>query len=242
MQPQQPFTPQYQMPPQQGMPVAASQMKKHHTSLWLGIALGVVSIALIGVLVFALSASSERDEYKNDAQKKINAAVGVAIKAEAEKKDKQFAETEKNPLKKYTGPSAFGSLDISYPKTWSAFVTQEDRGSTPIEAYFHPDFVPGLQSGTAFALRVRLTSQAYAQELKQFDGKARSGKVKISAYVPKNVSGVSGSRIEGEINTGQKSYMIMLPLRDKTLKIWTESPSFLNDFDSIILENLKFSP
>jgi len=36
--------------------------------------------------------------------------------------------------------------------------------------------------------------------------------------------------------------MILLPLRDKTLKISTESQQFVGDFDNIILANLKFVP
>ncbi len=223
--------------------MSGSQMQKnHHTSLWLGIGLALFILLFLGAAGFGFWAFGERNDYKDNTAKKVAVANAEASKTISAKKDAELAEKEKNPLKKYAGPATFGSLDVNYPKTWSAFVTDDDKASFPIDGYFHPNFVPGLQSGIAYALRVRVTSQSYAQELKQFDGKAKTGKVKISSYAPKNVSGVNGSRIEGEINNGQKDYMIMVPLRDKTLKIWTESPSFLNDFDKIILENLKFVP
>jgi hypothetical protein len=53
---------------------------------------------------------------------------------------------------------------------------------------------------------------------------------------------VVGSRIDGEINLGQKDSMILLPVRDKTIKISTESQEFMGDFNDIVLANLKFVP
>lgn len=244
MPPQQPYgpPPQFQLPTQPTAPISGSEMNKHHNSPLLLIGMIVAVVLFLAAAGFGFWAFGERNDFKNNVDKKANVIANEAVKVSNAKKDAELVEKEKNPLKKYQGPPAFGSLDISYPKTWSAYVIQDDKSSVPVDGYLHPDYVPGVLSGTAYALRFRVTSQAYAQELKQFDGKSKSGKVKITAYVPKNVAGVNGSRIEGEINTGQKDYMIMVPLRDKTLKIWTETPSFLNDFDKIILENLKFVP
>lgn len=227
------------MPPSQPMP---SNNTKRPRSLGMIIALAVVTLLFFGALGFGIWAYMSRADYKNNSDKKAAAAAEIAVQKESSRKDAEFVEKEKNPLQIYAGPAAFGTLDISYPKTWSAFVTESDKANIPIDGYFHPNFVPGVNSGTAFALRLQVTSQPYDQEMKQFDGKVKAGKVKISAFSAKNVAGVTGSRVEGEINTGQQGVMILLPLRDRTIKLSTESQQFVGDFNSIILENLKFVP
>lgn len=182
-------------------------------------------------------------DYKTNIQPKIDKAVAIAEENTKTAKDKEFVEKEKNPLKEYKGPAAYGTVSIHYPKTWSAFVTETNSGSTPVDGYFHPGFVPGIQSETDFALRVKVVSQQYADVMKQFESKAKAGKVKVSPYTaPKLGSAVVGSRVDGEINTGQQDSMVLFPLRDKTIEISTESNQFLGDFNSIILANLTFVP
>ena len=132
-----------------------------------------------------------------------------------------------------------------YPKTWSAFITEANNTTgttTPIDGYMHPSFVPGLQSGTNYALRIRIVAKAYADDLKQFDSLVKKGTVKVSAYQLPKVPSVTGSRVDGEIVKGQKASMVLLPLRDKTIEISTQTSEFLNDFDTIILPNFTFAP
>ncbi len=78
--------------------------------------------------------------------------------------------------------------------------------------------------------------------MKQFEANVKTGKVKVSPYVPKNVSGVSGSRVTGEIYTGQSGTMVLIPLRDKTIKISAGAEQFISDFDKVVLENFSFIP
>lgn len=238
MQPNDMFKTPYNVPPQQ--PMAASQLKHH--SWGLIVALVFFILLFFGASGVAVWAYLGRQDYKDNSDQKSKQAVEAAIKLEDTKKDAEFTQKEKSPYKEYKAPSNFASVDITYPKTWAAFVTESDKASIPVDGYFHPSFVPGIQSGTDFALRVQVTNQSYDQELKQFDGKVKSGKVKVSPYKAPKVPGVLGTRVEGEINTGQKDVMILLPVRDKTLKISTESPQFLGDLDNIILANLNFSP
>lgn len=234
---------QYSQPPgaPPTNPMPAYSAKPHRP--W-----GLIGTLVIFVLLFLGAAGAgfwaynERQQYKNESDKITAKAVAAAKQQEATKKDNEFTEKEKFPLKTFEGPDTYGGLDIVYPKTWSAYVVQADQTSAPVDGYFHPGHVPGVKSGTAFALRVQVINQTYDQEMKQFEGKVKSGKVKVIAYTPKNVAGVVGSRVDGEINNGQKNTMILLPVRDKTIKLSTEAPQFLGDFEKIILENLKFTP
>jgi hypothetical protein len=197
---------------------------------------------LLAALIFAIWAFSERQDYKNNVDQKIETAVTIATERESTRKDNEFLEREKSPYKIFTGPETYGSLSFKYPKTWSGYVIETGRSTTPLDGYFHPKIVPDVDGDTAFALRIQIVNRPYDQVLSQFESKVGSGKVTVIAYSPKKVSGVSGSRINGEIYTGQQDTMILLPIRDKTLQIWTESQEFVKDFDSIILANLKFVP
>jgi hypothetical protein len=242
-----PYAPKYGVTPGQvpqqpmqygGMPV---QLPKNGMNKLL-IPFILIMVLFIGAVGFGLWAFTGMQDYKNNSDKKAATAVQIAQQETSTAKDKEFLEKEKNPLKLYKGPAAFGTVNIQYPKTWSAFITESDKNDTAIDGYLHPNFVPGVQSGTDFALRVKVLSRQYADVLKQYESKVKSGKVKISPYNAPKVSGVLGSRIEGEINTGQQDSMVLFPLRDKTLEISTESSQFKGDFDTIILANLTFVP
>jgi hypothetical protein len=201
----------------------------------------MVTLILLGVGSFGIWAFMSRQDYKANSDEKVSAAVAVAQKQTASQKDNEFVEKEKLPLKEYDGPAAYGSVVVKYPKTWSAYVI-EQSGNTPIDGYFNPVFVPSTVGGSSFALRVQVTGTNYAQELKKYDSYVKNGTVKAAAYVPAKVPGVTGVRLTGEIVPRKNGVMIMVPMRDKTLKIWTESTEFVNDFDNNILPNYTFEP
>ena len=242
---QQQISGQYGLPPQQVPPtyggMQMAQPKKSLNGLLIPFILSV--LFLLGAIGFGAWAYMGKMDYKNNVDPKIAAAVTIAQQETSTSKDKEFVEKEKNPFKEYKAAQIAGSLSLQYPKTWSAFVTEDLNGSTLVDGYFHPNFVPGFQSGTDFALRVKVVSRDYASELKQYEGKAKSGKVTISPYkAPKLDASTVGARITGEINTGQQDTMVLFPLRDKTIVISTESAQFVGDFDNIILANLTFTP
>jgi hypothetical protein len=222
-----------------GMPVG--QPKKRLNILLIPLILAV--LFLLGAIGFGIWAFMGMQDYKLNVQPKIDKAVAIAEEKTKTEKDKEFVEKEKSPVRTYKAPQTAGSLLITYPKTWSAFVEESDKNNELVNGYFHPSYVPAAESGTDFALRVEVVSQSYDQVLKQFEGKAKNGKVRISAYkAPKMASGLVGARVDGEINTGQQDSMVLFALRDKTIKVSTESAQFLSDFNNIVLANLTFEP
>lgn len=204
----------------------------------------VLSVLLIAVSGFGFWAFTEMTDYKNNSDKKVADAVEVAKQTTSTQKDKEFVEKEKNPYRQYQGPATFGSVEFDYPKTWSAFITESNDGSsgTALNGYLHPNFVPGLQSGTDFGLRFQVVGRPYSEVLQQYEGKIKQGKLKISPYKSPKVAGTLGVRVDGEINNDQQDSMIVMPLRDKTLLVWTESAQYLNDFNTIVLPSLVFVP
>lgn len=202
----------------------------------------LVSLLFVAVAGFAGWSYMSRQDYKNNSDKKSAAAVAVAVEKAKTDKDNEFIQKEKEPFRQYNGPEPYGSLEINYPKTWSVYVSEKSSGSSnPVDAYFMPKFVPSTDGKASYALRVQVANTSYDQAVQQFDSLVKQGKVKATAYIPAKVQNVTGVRLDGEVVFGKQGAMVIVPLRDKTLKIWTESKDFLDDFNNRILPNYSYA-
>ena len=201
-------------------------------------------VLLLGAIGFGAWAFAGRQDYKTNTDQKVAAAVVVAKQQESSAKDKAFAEAEKNPLKTYNGPEAYGSIQLSYPKTWSGYVDDDGSGGELVNGYFYPGVVPSVSGDkNLFALRVKVINQSYSEVLNAFSSQQQNGKLTVSAYalpkVPKTVGVLLNGSLDGDNRTGT---MVVLPMRDKTLEISTDGAQFVSDFNNIILPNFSFSP
>jgi hypothetical protein len=202
-----------------------------------------LTLLLIGAGVFGVWAWNGRQDYKNNVDQKIGVAVDSAKQQVQSSDAKQFAEAAKQPLKTYVGPEPYGSVHISYPKTWSAYVNASGNSSIPLDGFLYPDVVPSVTDvASAFALRVQVVQQAYSQVVSQFNSAVQQKKATVTPYKLPKVASVVGVRVDGQIAQNKQGSMVILPLRDKTLKIWTEADSFIADFNNNILPNVTFSP
>ena len=203
------------------------------------IPLVIVLVLLLGSIGFGAWAFMGRQDYKNNVDAKIDEAVVAAEEKLSAEKEAEFAEQEKSPYETYQGPSAFGTLNFSYPKSWSAYI--DETNNREITGYFHPRIVPSTNSETSFALRFEVVSQTYDKSMQSYESDVRSGRAKVTAYRAPKVSSELGSRVEGEIDTKKQGVMVLLPVRDKTIKIWTEGDGYRGDFTKV-LESLTFEP
>ena len=207
------------------------------SALTVGFAVLFVASTAFGVWAFM-----GRADYKNNSDKKSATAVATAKEEQKATDEADFLEREKQPYETFDGPSEFGSIKIVYPKTWELYVDVKTTGSgTSVDGYAHPIYVPGVQSDTAFALRFQVIGDDYTSLLKQYESSTKNGSVTVAPFRAVLVDSVLGARIDGEITTKRTGSVVLLPLRDKTLKIWTESNAYTADFDEI-LANLSFSP
>jgi len=206
--------------------------------------LALSSLLLIAAVVFGVWAFANMLDYKNNSDKKVAAAVLVANKQEDAVKDAAFAEQIKLPLTTYTGPASYGSVTIKYPKTWSGYVIDTRSGSPFVDGYFYPGTVPDTQSSSSvFALRVQVVQSAYSVELGRVTAYVKQGLTTVAPYAAPKVPSVVGSRIDGKLPGNNKNgSMVLLPLRNMALEIWTEAPQFQNDFNNNILPNFTFAP
>jgi hypothetical protein len=210
---------------------------------------GVLSTALLAVmliisLVFGIWAFGSRQSYKNNVDQKIAVAVGVAQKQTQQTDAQKAAQQDALPLKDFIGPATYGSLHIKYPKTWSAYVSlNNDNNGNPINGYFQPNYVPDVSDTTnVFALRIQISGNPYSQEAAQFTTSSGDGTSTVSAFSLANVPNVVGIKVVGQIAGSKQGTMVLLPLRDKTIEIWTETDQYLSDFNNNILPNVTFNP
>lgn len=199
-------------------------------------------VLLLASIGFGFWAFASRSDYKDNVDAKVATAVEVAKQQTATEKDNEFIEREKQPLKEYAGPSSFGSVKIKYPKTWSAYVDETGSGAAAVDGYFHPNFVPGLRSDASYALRLQVLNRTFDEEARSFDSDVKQGKTQAKPYVPKNVDGTVGLQLSGEISNRKQGTLVLIKMRDKTLKIWTEADQFEKDLFNNVLANLTFSP
>lgn len=228
--------------PGSSFPVSGSQLKPKGR-LVLVISLVVFVLLFFGAAGFGFWAFGERNDYKNNVDKKITEATNKAVDASKAVQEKEFAEREKSPFKKYEGPEKYGSVIIKYPKTWSVYVDESGDANAPLSGYFNPGYVPGIQAETStFALRLEVTDEQYDEILKQYDDATQSGDVKVTPIKAVNVKNVTGVRVDGQLEENKRGSIVIFPLRDKTLKLTVESEKYVNDFNEIILKNMSFSP
>lgn len=215
-------------------------MQKENGSISVILAV-VFGLFFVFALIFGGWAFSSRQDYKSNVDKKISDANVVAVQEAETAKDAEFLEKEKSPVRIYTGPVTYGAVSFEYPKTWSLYEVKAASG-TVLDLFAFPLVVPGVTNDQTYALRTEIVSQTYNTVVKQYDKDVKSGAVTSTAYRPAKVPGVLGVRIDGTIDRDVQGSMVILPLRDRTIKIYTEIPQFVGDFNNIVLPSLTFVP
>ncbi len=173
-------------------------------------------------------------EQKDNNQPLIEAAVTKAEEAQKLQLEAEFVEREKQPYDTYTGPAELGTLKLTYPKTWSAYV---DTTKGALDFFAHPFVVPS--EGVKYALRASVIKKSFADEIKGYDSQVKKGELRATAV---QVAGTQGVRFDGLLEKDVEGSMVVFPLRDKTLRVWTETKDFEGDFNNIVLKNLSFVP
>lgn len=202
----------------------------------------LVSTALVAVSFLGYKQYQRAQDYKNNVDQKISVAVSEAVDKQKTIDVRDAAVAARSPIKTYNGPSDFGSVKVGYPKDWSLYVQTGDS-STPLDGYGQPSVVvDNASQNIAHALRFKVLNQNYSDVLNNFQSLAQSGAVKVKTYRPANIRGVSGIVVTGQIDQSVTGTMVVLPLRNTTFEIYTESNQYLELFNKYILPNFSFKP
>lgn len=205
----------------------------------LAIPLGITVFIAIATIGFGAWSYFGLTDLETNFDAKVEEAVTVRQSEIRETVDAEFRELEKQPLRTYQSPSSLGSVKISYPKTWSVYAEEEGSGSKELEVYMHPGFVRSIDGDNLHALRVTLEDKQYAKVVDSYTRRIEDGDIKSTVF---RSSGAKGVRLDGLIDPDITGEMVILPVRDKTLIVWTESNEFVGDFNSTILPQLTFIP
>jgi len=201
----------------------------------------VLGLFFLGASGFGIWAFSERQDFKNNVDQKVETAVDVAVQNAETAKDAEFVELEKLPTRLFTGSPTYGSLSFEFPKTWSVYA-QESTSGTVLDVYLHPGVIPGLQSKQPYALRAEILSTRYDTEAEKLIKLVERGDITSQAFRPAVLQNVLGLRIDGALDQDINGSAVYLPLRDRTIRIYTESNEFLKDFNEIIIPSITFVP
>lgn len=204
-------------------------------SLVTSIIFGLLTLVFGSIMIWALV---NYNDQKNNVQGKIETAVERAKKDQSEKDQKRFSEEEKQPLKDFIGPNDLGRVSFKYPKTWSVYIASDGSSGTQYTAYLNPEQVPPTQTTTnKFALRVQILSQSYDTVLQQYTGLVKGGQLRSESIT---ANGFNGQKFEGNFTQDVNGTNAIFKIRDKTLVLSTDAPTFRPDFNDIILKDLKF--
>src|SRR3989344_6030028 len=221
---QQPPTPTSQLPldptPAQPEPSREELKPQRHSSLPFILAI-VATIIAIGLGVLAIYYVLQYNKEKTTVESQKAKAAEVARSEQKTQDETAFAKEEKFPYSTYEVPAVLGAIKVEYPKTWSVFAIQDESAATQLDVFMSPQVVLAEKNNTEpYAFRMKLEQKLYTESIKKYQSLAQKGQVTAEAVV---VSGISGTRFNGQIDTGRTGSIILLPIRDKTLSLWTEA-------------------
>ena len=202
----------------------------------------IASLLFLATFGFAVWAYAGMKDYKVNVDQKVDTAVKIAVAKNSTEKDNEFLEMEKQPTLTYRGSAVLGSITFQYPKTWSGYQKETDKDMSLI---MQQRIVEG-GAKSLYPLRVEVLNTAYDTNVKTYESFVKSGKLTASPFRLQNLPIILGTRFDGEftsVNGGViKGTVILLPQREKTIKISTEYVENLGDLNNIILPSFSFTP
>ena len=195
-------------------------------------------VLVVGLGSLAIWAYISYTEQKTNVQSKVDLAVAVAEKTQADKDEVNFAEREKEPNRQFVGPDDYGRVTFMYPKTWSVYVAQDTTSGGDYSAYLNPVSVPPVSQAQQFSLRVSILQQDYDQVVKSYESFVKRGDLASSAT---KSNGNNGARLDGNFTKDIRGAAVIYKIRDKTLVIRTDADTFKPDFENII-KTINFTP
>lgn len=197
----------------------------------------IISLVLLGTTIWSYSRfADERD----NTDKKVVAAEARAREDQRVETTLELEEANKLPFRTYLGPANLSGIKVSYPKSWSAYVDEANSSATvELALTLHPNIIQAFSVDSRYAFRLELVDSPYSDVTLQYERLVETQQIQAQGFELLETTGV---RFDGEISNAVFGTMIILPIRDKSLKVWTESNDYLDDFETIVTENLEFNP
>lgn len=215
-------------------------MKTHYqpgnVNGWLIAAIGGLTLAAIATAL-AVWAYMAFNEQKTDVDGKVKVAVAEAKKEQSEADYKKFQEDYKNPRLEFVGPAEYGRVSFMYPRTWSVYVGQDGSDRKDYKAYLHPVSVPSITNqASRFAFRVEILNQDFDKVLEGYQQQLKKGE--LTSSTPE-FNGNASTRLDGAFTKELRGSVVLMRVRDKTIRFSTDADTFKPDFQAI-LDTVKF--
>ena len=194
---------------------------------------GIVGITLFLVAsALAVWAFISYTDQKTDVDGRVTLAVAEAVKKQSEEDEAKFQEEYKKPNLEFIGPAEYGSVSFMYPKTWSVFVEADGSNRGDFKAYFHPTAVPPISDRDGrFAVRLEILNRDYDTVLRQYESQLKRGD--LSSSTPE-YNGNPSTRIDGQFSDAVRGSVVLMRVRDKTIRFSSDAETFKEDFDTLL--------
>ncbi len=214
----------------QGTP-SAEKLKRTKLML-IGVSV-VAVILLITTLVFAAGASTTTAQL--DARYNSGVEDGKAAQKKAD--IAEYNKATVSSTRTYTAPVVHGSFQITYPKAWNLSV--DSSSSVPVDGLVDPAYVNLVSP--EHALKFSLQDKSFENVKKDYDDFVQKGAKRTEV----TVSGIKGYQYVGKINEEAKQAVgtvTIVPLRDKTMLLQTDSNELYADAYKQMVETAKLIP
>lgn len=208
-----------------------------------GAANGWMIIAIsVGALFFVASAFAVWSyisfiDTRSDVEGKIKVAEAEARNQQAELDRKNYLEESKNPRLEFVSPSEYGRVSFMYPRNWSVYIHNDGSDRRDYVAYLHPVTVPSVISrDSRFALKLEIINKDFDVVMKQYESLLKKGD--LTSGTPE-FNGNASTRIDGAFAKDLRGSVVLMRVRDKTIRFSTQADTFKPDFKTI-LDTVKF--
>lgn len=196
-------------------------------------------VGTIGCLILFLIAGSlaiwaymQYSDEKSNVDSKVVIEVAKGKSEQAESDQKKFSEEAKNPRIEFVGPSEYGRVSFMYPKTWSVYIENDGSNRGDYKAYLNPVAVPSASNkASRFALRLEIINKNLDTVLNDYQSRLKKGELTSSST---EFNGISATRIDGTFEKELRGSVVLMKVRDKTIRFSTDADTFKPDFQTIL--------
>ena len=196
-------------------------------------------VGTIGCLILFLIAGSlaiwaymQYSHEKSNVDSKVAIEVAKGKSEQAESDQKKFSEEAKNPWIEFVGPSEYGRVSFMYPRTWSVYIENDGSNRGDYKAYLNPVAVPSASNkASRFALRLEIINKNLDTVLNDYQSRLKKGELTSSST---EFNGISATRIDGTFEKELRGSVVLMKVRDKTIRFSTDADTFKPDFQTIL--------
>ena len=196
-------------------------------------------VGTIGCLILFLIAGSlaiwaymQYSHEKSNVDSKVAIEVAKGKSEQAESDQKKFSEEAKNPRIEFVGPSEYGRVSFMYPRTWSVYIENDGSNRGDYKAYLNPVAVPSASNkASRFALRLEIINKNLDTVLNDYQSRLKKGELTSSST---EFTGISATRIDGTFEKELRGSVVLMKVRDKTIRFSTDADTFKPDFQTIL--------